>query len=230
MDKEEHISNSDNEDNKDNEDVEDNEDSEDNEDNEDAFKHNDDSDNDNVKLNVDDKNNKDIKIGMLSTEGVVEGSNEYNKLSHDFKNTLKRCSTCEKVFSSDMISNPNDDYEQLNCWHCFFWINYDSSLRSQCDGTYGLTIADYVVKCRDDHSYDKCTRKSDNGGCFLCEHKIGLDIPNIIGGEKINQCNEKSKKGNDSQDEKKIDVNFGELLGDDDDYDENNLSKVRIVI
>jgi hypothetical protein len=146
------------------------------------------------------------KLDFITTDGVVnDGSHiiraDLLKLVHD-------CTYCLKRYNSDMIVDIHDNEKM--CWHCFFWMNYDISLRNNCDGTMGLTIADYVLKCSDEHKMDKCTRRTDNGGCFLCEYKLEMPILSIKDGYKLgniepDNINIKSNDGmSDYEDEDRI--------------------------
>jgi hypothetical protein len=170
---------------------------------------------------IQEDNKQNININMtITTDGINETDESYYKLEKSLQNLLNKCSMCQKLYDKNMINNLDDSYN-LICWHCFFWINYDVSLRSQCDGTHGLTIVEYVLKCRKDHNTNKCTRNSDSGGCFLCENIIGLDILNIIDGEKINQDQDKNTS------KVKVKLNFEEQ---DPDQDNQVLNNLKIII
>jgi len=114
---------------------------------------------------------------LLSTNGFTEEDAEYKKLSYATKNTLKTCNMCGKIYTNDMIIDINND--DLMCYHCFFWINYDLSLRDIADNTTHLTIVEYIIKCKDYHDITLCTRHTNHGGCFICEFKTGFKIINI---------------------------------------------------
>jgi hypothetical protein len=110
----------------------------------------------------------------VSTEGANE--DDLQQLNID-KINLHQCLICFKYFKEDMVV-PLDGQDQ-QCWHCLFWMNYSIDLRKQVDGAYGMSIAEYILKCKDVHTSDTCTRNSDNGGCFLCEFNIGIPITDI---------------------------------------------------
>lgn len=124
---------------------------------------------------------------VLTTEGLKETDLEYSKLSNATKKTLKFCDMCEKFYSNDMIGENN---EAANCWHCFYWMNYDLACRPISDGVYGLSIAEYVLKCKDDHDISTCTRRSDHGGCFVCEFLMGFPIIDIKDAFLLYETNE----------------------------------------
>ena len=102
---------------------------------------------------------------------------------------LKGCTCCNKYYRPDMLvpPTPGDDPNESQCWHCFFWMNYSVPMRKQADGKHGMTISEYILKCKDLHELDKCTRNTDSGGCFLCEYNLGLPIIDIKDLYKLNR-------------------------------------------
>jgi hypothetical protein len=118
----------------------------------------------------------------LSTDGVLNDGTTH--IPSSVINSVHSCVYCNKIYTADMIMDIHDINDK-SCWHCFFWMNYDISMRKTCDGAMGLTIADYILKCTDDHVIEGCIRMSDVGGCFLCEYKLGLPILSIKDGHKI---------------------------------------------
>jgi len=126
-------------------------------------------------------------VEPLSTEGVKEHDVAYSKLSYAARKTLQYCEMCGKYYSGDMMvadGKKNKD-DGSNCWHCFFWLNYDINNRPVCDGVFGMTIVEYVLKCHDEHNIASCTRRSDHGGCFLCEYKMDFPIIEIRDGHLL---------------------------------------------
>ena len=107
-------------------------------------------------------------LNQVTTEGIEH---------HDLKKQkvkLKQCEYCNKYYNNDMILSYPDGgkkkkniSDELICWHCLFWMNYSISARKTVDGVFGLTIVDYILKCKDVHECQTCTRKSDSGGCFF---------------------------------------------------------------
>lgn len=91
------------------------------------------------------------------------------------------CESCFKYFKQDMMVEAGADQDRW-CLHCYFWINYDVSLRRQADGGHGGKIVDYVMKCAKSHNGDECTRKM---ACFLCDYNNGNVIPDILDSDKI---------------------------------------------
>jgi hypothetical protein len=117
----------------------------------------------------------DIDEKILS-EGIDDI--EYIKKDINFhKYIFKNCTYCFKFYDLEMIADSYAD--EIMCWHCFFWINHDISLRKNCDGTLGMTVVDYIKKCHEVHDTTKCKRQTDQGGCFLCEYKVGMKITDI---------------------------------------------------
>lgn len=120
------------------------------------------------------QNKKNTNILTLTTEGVL-----YEK-KHSYKN-LSQCTMCQVFYDADTMFMPLED--DLTCSHCYYWMNYDETSRMNADvkyGILGLCVAKYVLKCNIDHDSTKCTRKTNTGGCFLCEYKIGIKIENIL--------------------------------------------------
>lgn len=118
-------------------------------------------------------------LAQVTTEGV--SAHEMAELQlENSKNELKQCSFCNKFFKQDMLvpvfENKNEDAQ---CWHCLYWMNYSINTRKQVDGAYGLSIVEYIIKCKDIHEMDLCTRNTDSGGCFLCEFNLGLPITDV---------------------------------------------------
>lgn len=158
---EEHISNSDNDNDNDNNNDNDN----------DGF------DNDNCEVEKSGfKNLEEPKPNFeaqISTEGISQA-----EMGHDMAKNLKQCIFCNKYFKHDMIVPMNEKNSQdQQCWHCLFWMNYGN--RKNVDGVYGFTIVEYILKCKNVHELDTCTRNTDSGGCFLCEHNLGLQITDV---------------------------------------------------
>lgn len=82
----------------------------------------------------------------------------------------------------------NDDLKEIKiagefqCHHCYFWLNYGEECRRECDGTYGITIAEYVELYNKEHDVMHCTHA---GTCFLCDYKNKKIIKNIKNPELI---------------------------------------------
>ena len=120
----------------------------------------------------------------LSTNGFLYDDDNYKNLAHATKKKIILCDICEKLYMGDMIID-------IICYHCFFWLNYDVSLRNNADDTNHLTIVEYIIKCKDDHDTSKCTRNTDKGGCFLCDYKLGIPIIDIKNAKLIYEEEEK---------------------------------------
>jgi hypothetical protein len=124
-------------------------------------------------------------LNQISTEGVP-----YPEVGDvdlfAVKDLVRQCSFCNKFYKHDMIA-PNGKPGDYQCWHCLFWMNHDVNARKNVDGVFGMTIADYVLKCKDVHELDACTRNTDSGGCFLCEYNLGLPITDIKDSSKLSR-------------------------------------------
>ena len=132
-------------------------------------------------------------LNQITTEGVTQAElDDVDMLG--VKKHLKQCTFCNKYFKNDMIiTDPQNKYKvatDSECFHCLYWMNYQIPVRNQVDGKYGIGIADYIMKCKDVHELDKCTRNSDSGGCFLCEYNLGLPITDIKELYKLNKSSD----------------------------------------
>ena len=123
---------------------------------------------------------------FFTTEGTT--------MTNETADTGRLCAYCNKIFNEDMIAQ--QDEPELMCYHCLFFLNYDPHIRKTVDGVYGMTIAEYILKCSGIHMMDTCGRNSDNGGCFLCEYNIGLEITDIKDGHKLKKDGEYRDDGN----------------------------------
>jgi hypothetical protein len=119
----------------------------------------------------------------ISTEGLAPYLYD-DIMDKNLKMSLGKCIFCTKFYSEDMLI-PADKNEERQCYHCLFWMNYAPESRKLVDGTCGLLIVDYVLKCKDIHLIDDCTRKSDSGGCILCEFNLGIPITDVKDGHKL---------------------------------------------
>lgn len=127
-------------------------------------------------------------INKVDTEGISPELGAY--LSNGLKKILKGCNTCNKWFKEDMMVKFKDINAESQCYHCLYWLNYLPNVRKQVDGAYGLSIAEYILKCKDNHNQPTCKRGGDYGGCFLCEAILGIPITDIKDAHKLNPNNE----------------------------------------
>lgn len=122
-----------------------------------------------------------INKNIIDSEGLSIG--DYNMLNKDSKTDLYLCNICGKYYKNDMILDSNEPEPQ--CLHCFYWLNSTMEVRNKIDGFCGKYIVDYIIKCRDTHVIDNCTRNSDQGGCFVCLHLLGIEIDGLKNAEKL---------------------------------------------
>lgn len=119
---------------------------------------------------------------ILSTEGLTYDE----KNAMNIQKGLPFCDYCHKFYSSDMIFPLSFKTYSQKCYHCLFWMNYPIDARATVDGVHGgLTIREYIMKCKDIHVTETCPRKSDTGGCFLCEFNLGMPITDIKDADKL---------------------------------------------
>ena len=126
-------------------------------------------------------------LSEISTEGVVGESPLYSGLSLSDRNGLLDCDACGKFFRTDMVTHTEGHWGKV-CYHCLFFMHYVD--RAKVDGVDGrIRIVDYIQKCAATHkSLAVCPRKSDTGGCILCEYNFGIPLegiknPEVLGGE-----------------------------------------------
>lgn len=112
---------------------------------------------------------------LITTEGIL--INDIVNIPNEIADGLQLCYLCKKYYNEDMVIYDNN--EEPQCHHCMFWLNYSEERRTVIDGYNGIYIADYILRCKDNHIQDKCIRQTDSGGCFICEYKSGIEIDNI---------------------------------------------------
>lgn len=184
-------------------------------------------DNEKTDSGISDSENEDVEqkpkneySQEISTEGIT--MEEMSELDINIKNlNLKQCTYCNKFYKEDMIIPVIDDTNnESQCWHCLFWMNYTIPSRNLVDGTYGMTIVEYILKCKDVHEIASCTRNSDNGGCFLCEYNLGIPITDI---KDLHKLNSETELPNDPIDN--LDDNL-----DDSEFDSYSPEKITVEI
>ena len=120
-------------------------------------------------------------VNEISVNGV--DSDTFSQFSSQIRYSAKQCQICCKYYPKDMVTKVDNE---LQCYHCIFWMNYSPETRAFVDGVFGLTISDYILKCYTSHDTESCTRNiPDYGGCFLCDFINKVPIFNIIDVEKI---------------------------------------------
>lgn len=122
-----------------------------------------------------DNDKKEKSTYSITTEGC--DATMFDMLPENLRNSLITCGTCYKFYCPEMIFTLEESEKM--CKHCFFWLNYDVSLRKEAEGKDGVSIAKYVLECCNDHDLSKCSRMGPYGGCFLCEYKLGIPILHI---------------------------------------------------
>ena len=120
------------------------------------------------------------QVMMVTTEGITNAV--YNGLNAIQKQNIFMCNMCTKYFRNDMKINWDGEI----CMHCFFWLHYSEGFRTQIDGLMGITIAQYILKCRGSHKIETCTKNTNMGGCFICDNLNGLYIDKIKTPELVN--------------------------------------------
>src|SRR3989344_4160824 len=117
----------------------------------------------------------------ITTDGIEY--DVFKNLTNIQKQTLFNCSTCGQFYQHDLRTNLGGED---TCYHCYYWMHYSPDVRAEAEQTQALKIADYILKCRSHHAYSKCTKNTNYGGCFICDHIQGMPIENIMNGNKVN--------------------------------------------
>ena len=131
-------------------------------------------------------NIKQDSIVFISTEGI--SSLHIYQVENKVMDTIDMCIFCNKYYTEDMLIS-RDDTDNRHCYHCLFWMNYTIKNRKHVDGVFGMTIVDYIQKCKDFHEINTCTKNTDSGGCFLCEYNLGIPITDVIDLDKLYSTN-----------------------------------------
>lgn len=117
----------------------------------------------------------------IPLSGIDE--NMVQMLNHTTRMKAAFCQSCGKYYSKEMVAKVENDQQ---CFHCTFWLYYSPEARAVVDGIYGMTIADYILKCYSSHDTSSCSRNIPNvGGCFLCDFINKVPIFDIIDVEKV---------------------------------------------
>lgn len=155
-----------------------------------------DSESESVEVEIENVN--DPKEIMVNENGVE--ADVFNNFSSNIQSQLNllNCDICGKFYKEDMMA----PFEGLCCYHCFFWMNYAPESRKQVDGVNGLSIVDYILKCKDNHAMGNCAKVA-IGACLICDLKMGEDLGDIKDKDKLyktvetvetNEKEEKTKK------------------------------------
>ena len=96
------------------------------------------------------------------------GKGEYDDQTNTYKDT--------------MLTAEFDSNGDLVCYHCLYTINYNPpEARINFDGAFGLTIYDYILKCKDYHNKEKCGKDE----CFLCDFLNMKKIDGVYGSDEL---------------------------------------------
>ncbi|AYV76903.1 MAG: hypothetical protein Barrevirus3_23 [Barrevirus sp.] len=117
----------------------------------------------------------------------------YKQKYKNYGSKLKQCSFCLKFFLNEknsfitktlVVDKEEEPAEggEYTCYHCLYWINYNSDLRSTVDGLYEKTIHDYILECAPTHDQNTCLHA---GECFICDYLNGKRIVGIFGEEEL---------------------------------------------
>lgn len=124
-----------------------------------------------------DKDDKNV-LNKLDPNGIKYDVylSKYSNNPNINKLTIRNCNMCGHVYDIDNILVLEDFGNEVTCLPCFFWTNYAPELRENVDGTFGVTIAEFILRCKDTHDKATCTRYP---GCFVCDYLNRDEIPNI---------------------------------------------------
>ena len=143
--------------------------------------------------NIDILNKNKKKI--IDTNGIKPDDPVIKNMTTAAKLDVKQCSACGKIFSKELITKSDNI-----CWHCYFWMNYDIKFRAVCDGPENVTIAEYILKCHEEHDETKCTKFSSYKECFLCDYKFKRPILCIKDEHLLKPKKEETNNKNDISD------------------------------
>ena len=104
------------------------------------------------------------------------------------------CSFCQKYYGKGVYDDQTNTYKdsmltaefdgngEMVCYHCLYTINYNPpDARINFDGAFGLTVYDYIIKCKDYHDKSKCEKDE----CYLCDFLNGKKIEGIHGSDEL---------------------------------------------
>lgn len=97
---------------------------------------------------------------------------EYKTLSDENKKIYGMCESCSNFYDKSKLMAKKKYMDMDICYHCLFFINYSPEERIMVDGSYGISISDYVLTWAKDHI--PCNRT-----CFICDFTNGIAIEHI---------------------------------------------------
>jgi|LakMenE01Jun11ns_1017448.scaffolds.fasta_scaffold9542542_2 hypothetical protein len=164
----------------------------------------------NSSYSEDDESYDNTNNGYIQTYGPVntnETTNQvdsngisyesYKILKYSNKQLLGQCQYCLKFYNKGtydkssitykggMLTTEYDSNGESICYHCIFMINYNKEnpeLRQNFDGTFGKTIMEYIIECKDSHNVDTCLHSDE---CFVCDFIRGQMINGIFGSDEL---------------------------------------------
>jgi hypothetical protein len=110
---------------------------------------------------------------VMTLDGVM--AKDINKLQNAKNYSL--CEICDKYYEKDMIDPSNDGF--VKCVHCWFFLKYEDFTKNEVTSFEKETLLNYINTNNAKHNSTTCTKKSDTGGCFLCEYKKGI-VPECL--------------------------------------------------
>lgn len=121
------------------------------------------------------KNIDNSSYNKTAIEDTISTTGVYPAIYRSFYKNVKldQCSYCGHYYKQDMVTVYNSE---ISCYHCIFLFNYETSCRKKVDGTYGMTIVQYIAKCKNDHDVDLCYHTST---CFICDYMSGVVLENV---------------------------------------------------
>lgn len=137
------------------------------------------------KSSVNVKKSVEIKKMNVPIEGITYF--EKIKYGNTITSKLQQCDYCQRFYTGELIIPTTEDDVTI-CQHCHFTLYYDLSARKEGDEKYanfGISVSSYILNFAKDHNVEKCTKKTNMGGCFLCEYRNGFIIEGINNPELI---------------------------------------------
>jgi hypothetical protein len=109
------------------------------------------------------------------------------------------CDVCDKYYTNDLIDTTDNTF--IKCVHCHFFLKYEDFTSKEMTDLEKTDLSNYVNAYANKHNSKECTKKSDMGGCFLCEYSEGV-IPDC----KLSIPSNSTKTKNDENTEDTKDI------------------------
>lgn len=103
---------------------------------------------------------------------TIDGVQASDSLKLPNLESYSLCDICDKYYAAEMIDTTENTF--IKCKHCWFFLKYEEFTSSEMTDLQKTNLSNYINAYANKHNSAKCTKKSDMGGCFLCEHNAGI--------------------------------------------------------